>query len=171
MPKKPPVRRLRILDAQALPPEKSSLIPALGILSLVFVILFTVWDGFPKKDPPALNAYVQSGLPVPEKTDSSIETTRFLEIDYQGQTGTAEIEAAAVPVSAYAADLPDFYAAEESASESAVYTYVLNTNSKKFHDPGCVSVGQIKAENKRVVESTRDDLIAQGYAPCKRCNP
>ena len=170
MPKKPPVRRLRILDAQALPPEKSSLIPALGILSLVFVILFTVWDGFPKKDPPALNAYVQSGLPVPEKTDSSIETTRFLEIDYQGQTGTAEIDAAAVPFLSYvAAEALDQYAAEEP--EPVLNTYVLNTNSKKFHDPGCVSVGQIKAENKRVVESTRDDLIAQGYAPCKRCNP
>ena len=49
--------------------------------------------------------------------------------------------------------------------------YVLNTNTKKFHFPGCSSVGKISAKNRKDIESTREDLISQGYSPCKICNP
>ncbi|WP_304427129.1 DNA/RNA non-specific endonuclease [uncultured Adlercreutzia sp.] len=49
--------------------------------------------------------------------------------------------------------------------------YVLNTNSKKFHVPGCSSVGQMKDKNRQDVNDTRENIIAQGYDPCKRCNP
>lgn len=60
-------------------------------------------------------------------------------------------------------------AAKESAAASSYY--VLNTNSKKFHLPGCSSVQQISDKNKAEWDGTRDDLISQGYAPCKQCNP
>lgn len=50
-------------------------------------------------------------------------------------------------------------------------TYVINTNSKKFHYPTCSSVGDMKPKNRRDVNETRDNIIAQGYVPCKRCNP
>ena len=49
-------------------------------------------------------------------------------------------------------------------------TYVLNTNTKKIHYPSCSSVEKIKPKNY----STTDDYtsaIAQGYVPCKKCNP
>ena len=49
-------------------------------------------------------------------------------------------------------------------------TYVLNTNTKKIHYPSCDSVEKIKPKNY----STTDDYtsaIAQGYVPCKRCEP
>lgn len=49
-------------------------------------------------------------------------------------------------------------------------TYVLNTNTKKIHYPSCDSVEKIKPKNY----STTDDYtsaIAQGYVPCKKCNP
>lgn len=49
--------------------------------------------------------------------------------------------------------------------------YVLNTNSKKFHRPDCSSVDQMSAKNREGVEDTRENLIARGYDPCKRCNP
>lgn len=49
--------------------------------------------------------------------------------------------------------------------------YILNTNTKKFHYPGCSSVGQMKESNKLPYTGTRDEVIAQGYDPCKRCNP
>lgn len=29
----------------------------------------------------------------------------------------------------------------------------------------------MKDKNKKVVESTREELIAQGYSPCGHCNP
>lgn len=50
-------------------------------------------------------------------------------------------------------------------------TYVLNTNTKRFHKPTCSSVTDIKEKNRRDVEADRDELVAQGYAPCKRCKP
>lgn len=49
--------------------------------------------------------------------------------------------------------------------------YVLNTNSKKFHKPSCSSVDQMSPKNREDIEDTRENLIANGYDPCKRCNP
>lgn len=49
--------------------------------------------------------------------------------------------------------------------------YVLNTNTKKFHYPSCSSAKRIKDSNKQSYSGSRDDLIAQGYDPCKKCNP
>lgn len=57
------------------------------------------------------------------------------------------------------------------ASSAQVKSYVLNTNTKKFHVPGCSSVKKMKDANRQDVESTRSDLIAQGYEPCQKCNP
>ena len=50
-------------------------------------------------------------------------------------------------------------------------TYVVNKNSKKFHNPSCDSVKDMKEKNKMYYEGTRDELIQQGYDSCKRCNP
>lgn len=49
--------------------------------------------------------------------------------------------------------------------------YVLNTNSKKFHDPDCGSVKDMKEHNKQEFIGSRDDLIADGYEPCGSCRP
>jgi DNA-entry nuclease len=49
--------------------------------------------------------------------------------------------------------------------------YVLNTNTMKFHYPSCSSVQDMKAKNRKDVHETRDQIIADGYQPCKRCNP
>lgn len=56
-------------------------------------------------------------------------------------------------------------------TKAIVHTYVLNTNTMKFHLPNCSSVGQMKASNRWDVEMSRDDIIAMGYVPCKRCHP
>jgi len=57
-------------------------------------------------------------------------------------------------------------------SDSAIKTdYVINTNTDKFHYPWCSSVNQMNEENKEFYTGSRDDLIAQGYSPCGRCNP
>ena len=60
---------------------------------------------------------------------------------------------------------------ETSALDSTGTEYILNTNTKKFHYPSCSSVKQMKASNKKEYTGSRDDLIAQGYDPCKKCNP
>lgn len=50
-------------------------------------------------------------------------------------------------------------------------TYILNTNTKKFHYASCASVKQMKEENKQESSGSRDEIVAQGYVPCKKCNP
>lgn len=51
------------------------------------------------------------------------------------------------------------------------YTYVLNTNTKKFHYPTCSSVSQMAEKNKKAVTASRDEIIADGYSPCGNCKP
>ncbi|MCI6059719.1 MAG: DNA/RNA non-specific endonuclease [Dorea sp.] len=57
----------------------------------------------------------------------------------------------------------------ETVSEET--TYILNTNTKKFHRPDCGSVDTIKEQNKKEVAQSREELIKEGYDPCGRCNP
>ncbi len=49
--------------------------------------------------------------------------------------------------------------------------YVCNTSSKKFHLPTCGSVKTISDKNREDYSGLREDLIARGYSPCKKCNP
>ncbi len=58
-----------------------------------------------------------------------------------------------------------------SAETSEKITYILNKNTHKFHYPSCASVDDIKPRNRKEFTGTREEVIAQGYDPCKRCNP
>lgn len=60
---------------------------------------------------------------------------------------------------------------DSTTSGSTVFTYVLNTKSEKFHDPGCSGASKISEENKETYTGQRDDLIAMGYEPCGQCQP
>lgn len=104
-------------------------------------------------------------------------------IDYG--TGESMLEEDATPLP----DVSGTESAPDTASEGAgareasekgatgsdegkgIAEYVLNTNSKKFHVPSCSSVDQMSPKNREDVEDTRENLIANGYDPCKRCNP
>lgn len=50
-------------------------------------------------------------------------------------------------------------------------TYILNTNTYKFHTPSCSSVNQMSDSNKREYTGTREEVIGMGYDPCGRCHP
>ena len=60
---------------------------------------------------------------------------------------------------------------ESSAASSELKEYVLNTKSMKLHRPTCSSVDDIADNNKQEATATRDELISEGYSPCKQCNP
>ena len=60
--------------------------------------------------------------------------------------------------------------AAQSNDEQA-HTFVLNTNTRKFHLPGCRSVSRMKARNKQEVTMTRSEVMTRGYEPCAQCNP
>ncbi len=48
--------------------------------------------------------------------------------------------------------------------------YIGNSNTKVFHHWWCSSVKRMKEGNK-VCFKTREQAVAAGYVPCKRCNP
>lgn len=60
---------------------------------------------------------------------------------------------------------------KKSTSSSGKVEYVLNMNTHKFHLPSCSSVKRMSESNKGIYTGTREDVINQGYDPCKICNP
>jgi DNA-entry nuclease len=54
---------------------------------------------------------------------------------------------------------------------SGQYDYVANKKSKIFHLPFCSSVNSMNEENKIYHKGEREQLIANGYTPCKKCCP
>lgn len=87
-------------------------------------------------------------------------------IDYATGESWQEQSTTSIPT-----DTPIQEEPEEQPPVSTGTTYVLNTNTKKFHYPSCSSVGQMSAKNRQDYTGTRDEVIAMGYDPCKRCNP
>lgn len=61
------------------------------------------------------------------------------------------------------------YVTERASAK--VKSYILNTNSKKFHLSTCKDGNRTSTKNRRDVKATRTSLIAMGYTPCKNCKP
>ena len=88
-----------------------------------------------------------------ETTEASAETTK-------SETAVPETEAPATA--------PETRPAGEKENER---DNVANKNTLKFHYPTCSSVEKIKPSNRWDFHGTREELIAKGYKPCKRCSP
>ena len=71
--------------------------------------------------------------------------------------------------------LIDYMTGESVISEigqgSEEKTWILNTSSKKFHDPDCSNAANISDKNREKITCTRDELIYRGYEPCGICKP
>ncbi len=83
-------------------------------------------------------------------------------IDYS--TGNSELSADAVPVQ-------NQTVSSSNTTEEVEMGYVLNTNTKRFHNPTCSSVSDMKEKNKQSYHGNRQELINQGYKPCGNCHP
>ena len=84
---------------------------------------------------------------------------------------SASASAGTAPLAPISAAATTNQADDASTDTPATVTYVVNKNTGKFHYPSCSSVPKIKAKNRMDSNQTRDELIAQGYVPCKNCNP
>lgn len=58
-----------------------------------------------------------------------------------------------------------------SSDQETKQTYIVNLNTKKFHNPNCRSVSSMSERNKKTYKGKRSSLINNGYSPCKICNP
>ena len=59
----------------------------------------------------------------------------------------------------------------EPEEDPVEMTYVLNTNTKKFHYEECKAVSSIFDKNRKSYTGTREGAIKKGYVPCKICDP
>lgn len=124
---------------------------------------------------------VQPGIDIDYATGFSkaSETTgseEILAIVGDSETGddesvTRSIEDESQTTSAEDEEITDEDEEEVSEEEPEEITYVLNTNTKKFHTPYCSSVKDMKDKNKKETTMSREEVISQGYTPCKRCKP
>ena len=129
----------------------------------------------------AFNVYcynVQPGIDIDYKTgDNELSEDKTLLEDYQaGKFAMTPNTLGVIP------DAEGTAAASEEAQAPASgdgqndgnsheVTYVLNTNTHKFHYPDCKSVNAMKDKNKEYTSETRDEVINRGYDPCGNCHP
>lgn len=64
----------------------------------------------------------------------------------------------------------NFYLYDNPEQQNTLDSYVLNTNTMKFHYPHCQWVPRIAPEHYQT-SNDRGEIVAQGYEPCKACNP
>lgn len=114
---------------------------------------------------------VQPGITIDYATGDSWLSSEKENSDSSSDGNSAVSQSAADKSGTQQAAVQTESVKETSAPVSTGTEYILNTNTKKFHYPSCSSVKQMKASNKKEYTGSRDDLIAQGYDPCKKCNP
>ncbi|NHM15389.1 DNA-entry nuclease [Eggerthellaceae bacterium zg-887] len=82
-----------------------------------------------------------------------------------GETASEGAEAAGSSGGAAADD----GAGQAGAAEGV--SYVVNTRSRKFHDPACGQAANISARNREDFTGTREEAVAQGFEPAGCCEP
>lgn len=120
---------------------------------------------------------VQPGIRIDYETGESEQTETGKNV--QGNTGDANVSEDGQIQQATGNKTPKNRKAEKSndmdeisgEGEAEKKEYVINTNTKKFHDPSCSSVKDTLAKNRKAVTESRDILVQQGYEPCKKCKP
>ena len=120
---------------------------AIGTLILLFVVAFFVAIADRKSSPDVQTA---------EPETTSITTTTPTETTTTENTTTTSANTTTT---------------KNTTTNDNKYDYVLNTSTMKYHSPKCSSVKDIEPQNRKDVHTTSDDLKAQGYEPCGRCNP
>ena len=132
----------------------------------------------------AFNVYcynVQPGIDIDYKTgDNELSEDKTLLEDYQAGKFTMTPNTLGIIPDAEGTEATEAASEEAQAPASSdgqndgnshEVTYVLNTNTHKFHYPDCKSVNAMKDKNKEYTSETRDEVINRGYDPCGNCHP
>lgn len=109
-----------------------------------------------------------------ETTTTTTKATTTATTTTEATTTAVETTMAATEPPTEAPTDPPAPAQKEAPAEQPAENtrnYVINTNTGKFHYPSCSSAKRISDANRSEYNGTREDLIAQGYAPCEKCNP
>lgn len=68
-------------------------------------------------------------------------------------------------------ETPTTNTGSNTETNTNISTYILNTNTRKYHKPSCRHASSIKESNKQTYEGTSEELASKGYGSCKVCNP
>ena len=60
---------------------------------------------------------------------------------------------------------------KSKSSSNSSSTFIINTNTGKFHYPDCASVKRMSEKNKKTTHESAKSLKSKGYSPCGNCNP
>lgn len=91
-----------------------------------------------------------------------------IEIDYA--TGDSRVAEEQLPVNEEAVTEDSENAPDtDDAAEAGTMDFIINTNTGKFHLTTCSSVDDMAEHNKKEYSGTVEELVEQGYRPCKRC--
>lgn len=144
--------------------------PLLGVLALVLMIVVAC-VGVDLSNGPY--SYTQPTLPPPTDTseDYIIIPDRGDPTEEKTDPDSAEVvvtdpDEEKKPSTSIIADDDD----DKDANEKD-YDYVLNKNTKKFHDTVCGHGDRINDSNRLEFRGDREEVIAMGYEPCEHCNP
>ena len=109
-------------------------------------------------------------IPPQKQTAQEDTENQFTEEDTQLYSGDGQTTTD-VPQNQAFNHSNNFDTYDNAEQQQITDSYVLNTNTQKFHYPSCESVKKIAPQNYATSNNTRDELIAQGYQPCGICSP
>jgi hypothetical protein len=107
-----------------------------------------------------------------ESSDNRISSdTEVVRVD-EASGDTENIHDAGLDAPSYFDETRTYYeeSAQNQLDEEETKKYVGSINSDKYHFPDCRCAQKIKPEN-RIWFANAEDARAQGYVPCKVCDP
>ena len=152
-----------------------------GIIAVVwlFYVIIALSGGGEDADNANMNSDYNSEIGVSTTADYSVESTSETEListtesTTQGTTTetTTEVTTTETTTEKITKETTTEKTTKATTTkkEPAKESYVLNTNTKKIHHPGCSAVGKMKDKNKREVTDTVEHLENQGYSKCGIC--
>lgn len=136
-------------------------------LLLVVALMVFLFAGCATEPVVETTAPTKAPPPVVKQEPTSATTEPTIPTTTAPPETTTPPETAAPETTAPATTAPT----EPEETQPKGTTYILNTNTKKFHYPSCSSADDIKATNRDTYVGTRQELIDRGYSPCGRCDP
>lgn len=136
-------------------------------ITIIIIVLLCVLGSFGRKREPK---------PQPDTVEATMGERTVTIRDWTPKDAPVDQEAIDRALAAFPepTPTPSPSRAPSSTTKSAYETkstYILNTDKKTFHRPGCSAADRIKSENRDETTALRDSLIDREYTPCGICNP
>ncbi len=156
-------------NAATTKPKKSKV--GIWAAALAFLALLGACNDGSSGTPVPTNPTEAAIIETTEAPDAVTEATAQAAEELTRQEPTIDTEPVVIETTQPIPEQTDPPTEATTEPEVEKHTYVLNTGTRKFHYEWCSSVDDMKESNKKILETTREDVISRGYDPCGRCKP